>query len=189
MKLTDGEKLIILMLTGLYKNLGIKGEIDPDFVESAILGDKLWGLSWMYSGISFSDEETPPIVSEVVDILEMWDFIHFAYEKLDEVEKNRLDTEAKLEGVIPVFEGFDGNYESEYLNTALFLINDLDRFECFKGKRLNSHCPSLDMHKRMLEKFNKYRHIFPDVSVATLAGILNQRFMHQDITDEQEPSP
>jgi hypothetical protein len=32
MKLSDGEKLIILMLTDMYKAIKINGEFDPDFV-------------------------------------------------------------------------------------------------------------------------------------------------------------
>lgn len=34
MKLTDGEKLIILMLTEMYEKLQIKGETEPDFLRS-----------------------------------------------------------------------------------------------------------------------------------------------------------
>jgi hypothetical protein len=31
-KLSDGEKLIILMLADMYKAMKIKGEFDPDFI-------------------------------------------------------------------------------------------------------------------------------------------------------------
>ena len=33
MKLSDGEKLIILMLSELYEKLGVEGEIEPDFIK------------------------------------------------------------------------------------------------------------------------------------------------------------
>ena len=53
MKLTDGEKLIILMLTELYEKLQIDGETDPDFLRAAIFHDHLCGIRWKYSGIPF----------------------------------------------------------------------------------------------------------------------------------------
>ena len=56
MTLTDGEKLILLMLTDIYDKLGVQGEIDPQFVRSAIFDNMLWGLSWKYSGIPFEKD-------------------------------------------------------------------------------------------------------------------------------------
>jgi len=74
MKFTDGEKLIILMMSEVYEKLGINGEIDPEFIKSAIFNDKLWGLRWKYSGIPFEEAEDPQIVKEVVDILDNVEF-------------------------------------------------------------------------------------------------------------------
>ena len=65
MKLSDGEKLIILMLSELYEKLGVEGEIEPDFIKSAIFGNQLWGLKWKYSGIPFEESEDPEVVKEV----------------------------------------------------------------------------------------------------------------------------
>lgn len=59
MKLTDGEKLIILMLTEMYEKLQIEGETEPDFLRSAIFNDHLWGIRWKYSGIPFEQAEDP----------------------------------------------------------------------------------------------------------------------------------
>ena len=44
MKISDGEKLIILMLSELYEKLGVDGEIEPDFIKSAIFSDQLGGI-------------------------------------------------------------------------------------------------------------------------------------------------
>ena len=71
MKISDGEKLIILMLSELYEKLGVDGEIEPDFIKSAIFSDQLWGIKWKYSGIPFEESEDRQIVKEVVDILDM----------------------------------------------------------------------------------------------------------------------
>jgi hypothetical protein len=44
MKLSDGEKLILMVLADMYKHLEIKGEFDPDFISATISGGHLWGL-------------------------------------------------------------------------------------------------------------------------------------------------
>lgn len=177
MKLTDGEKLIILMLTELYEKLQIDGEIDPDFLRSAIFHDHLWGIRWKYGGIPFEPAENPPVVREVLDILDMWRFIEFAYAKLTEEEKKRLAEVAKSLGENPRFTGFDGNNESEHMSAAMFLVNQLDRFQEFKGRDFNCHCPSLDAHKRMLAVFEPLRAsiAYGAISVEQLAKLLNER--------------
>lgn len=157
MKLSDGEKLIILMLSELYEKLGVEGEIDPDFIKSAIFSDQLWGLKWKYSGIPFEESEDPTIVKEVVDILDMWSFIERAYSQLSDEQKEKLEVDAAPFGKDPKFQGFDGNNETEYMGTAMFLVNELERFQEFKGRSFNSHCPSIEMHHRMLKTFEPFR--------------------------------
>ncbi len=153
MEFSNGEKLIILMLSELYEKLGIKGEIDPEFVKSAVFGDHLWALSWKYPGIPFQEAETPAIVSEVVNTLEMWSCIEYSYERLGDEDRELLEAEAGNFGKDPKLIGFDGNNEPSYLGVAHILINQLERFEEFKGRGLNSHMPSVEMHRRMLSEF------------------------------------
>ena len=144
MKITDGEKLILLMLSELYDKLEVNGEVEPDFIRSAIFSNNTWSIPWKYVGIPFEEQETPEIVKEVLDILDMWSMIERSYANLSEASKQFVDKEAAPFGKDPMFRGFDGNNESEYLGTASFLVNDLDRFEEFKGRDFNSHCPSID---------------------------------------------
>jgi uncharacterized protein YfbU (UPF0304 family) len=153
MKITDGEKLILLMLSELYDKLNVEGEIEPDFIRSAIFSNNMWSIHWKYSGIPFEDQETPEIVKEVLDTLEMWSFIERSYKNLTDDQKAIVEKEAAPFGENPSFPGFDGNNESEYMGTASFLVNDLDRFEEFKGRDFNSHYPSLDSYHRMLTVF------------------------------------
>lgn len=157
MKLTDGEKLIALMLSDLYEKLDVKSEIDPEFIRSAIYGDQLWALKWKYSGIPFEKSDTPEIVKEVVDILDMWSFIERGYNRLTDKQKNELDTAVPHFGKDPRFEGFDGNNETDYMATALFLVEDLDRFREFSDRAFNCHHASIDSHKRMLNVFEPIR--------------------------------
>lgn len=177
MKITDGEKLILLMLSELYEELEVNGEIDQKFIKEAIFSNNLWALPWKYSGIPFEDQEDPEIVREVLDILDMWSFIEHSYAQLDDEQKALLEKEANPFGKDPKFPGFDGNNESEYMGTASFIVNELERFEEFKGRSFNSHCPSIDGHRRMLSTFKEIRNNldFGPMSEKDLAAILKER--------------
>lgn len=177
MKITDGEKLILLMLSELYDTLEIDGEIEPDFIRSAIFSDKTWSIPWKYSGIPFGNQETPEIVKEVLDILDMWSFIEYSYGKLSDEEKTYIEKEAAPFGKAPKFRGFDGNNETDYMGTASFVVNQLDRFEEFKGRNFNSHCPSVDGYRRMLAVFNDVRKDFylDSLSAEQIASILKEK--------------
>jgi uncharacterized protein YfbU (UPF0304 family) len=177
MKLTDGEKLIVLMLSELYEKLEIKGEIEPDFIKSAIFSDQLWGLKWKYSGIPFEESEDPEIVREVVDILDMWSFIEQAYSQLNEEQKAKLEADVPFFGKDPKFIGFDGNNETEYMGTAMFLVNELERFQEFSGRSFNCHSPSIDGHHRMLIVFEPIRKTLSSepLSLEQLTEILKEK--------------
>lgn len=177
MNITDGEKLILLMLSELYERLDIEGEIKPEFIKSAIFSQNLWGIPWKYSGIPFESQETPPMVKEVLDILDMWSFIEYAYRELSEEDKKRLEEDAHPFGKDPKFPGFDGNNESEHMNVASFLINDLDRFQEFKGRSLNAHMPTLETYHRMLSAFESIRSslISGPMTFAQLTTVLREK--------------
>jgi uncharacterized protein YfbU (UPF0304 family) len=177
MKLTDGEKLILLMLAEMYEKLQIDGETKPDFLRSAIFNDHLWAIRWKYSGIPFEPTDDPPVVREVVDILDMWTFIEYAYSNLDKEQRQKLALDAAPFGENPRFSGFDGNHESEHMSVAMFLVNQLDRFQEFKGRNFNCHHRSLDTHRRMLAAFEPLRSSLADssLSVEQLTKILKGR--------------
>jgi uncharacterized protein len=156
MQLSDGEKLILMMLCELYKHLNIDGEIDPDFVQQTIWQDHLWGFSWKYTGIPFAKEETPREVRETLDVLDMWWFIEKSYEKLSPNDKKRIEKEADPFGSHVQFDGFDGNNEPHF-GMARYLIDHLEKYEDFKGRSLNSHFPSIERYKRMYRLFEPMR--------------------------------
>jgi uncharacterized protein len=113
-KLSDGEKLIILMLADMYKAMKIKGEFDPDFISKTIWSDNLWGFNWELSGIPFEKSETPPQVIETTNVLDMWVLLEEAYAALSPADKARLEKEAAPFGKDVRFHGFDGNNEPHY---------------------------------------------------------------------------
>lgn len=157
MELSSSEKLILMMLCEVYEKLNIKGEIDPEFVKSAILTGNAWGLDWRYSGLVGSQDPEPSVVTEVVDILDMWSFIEESYDRLSDEDRVRVEIEAKPYGRDPRFPGFDGNNEADYVGVAQFLTTDLERFSRFEGRNMNSHSRSLDIHRRMYAAFEPIR--------------------------------
>ncbi len=177
MQITDAEKLILIMLCDIYEHLKIKGEIDPKFVQSAIWNDHTWALEWQYTGIFQGKGETPQIVKEVVDILEMWSTVESYYDRLSAEDKELVKKEAHPYGSEVRFPGFDGNNEGEYMSIARFLIDDLHRFTNFKGRELNSHMPSLEQYQRMLVVFQTLRPQIPDTpfSATQIISLLNER--------------
>ena len=74
-----------------------------------------------------------------------------------EKDKERVESEAAPLGNDVTFRGFDGNNESDHYSVALFLINDMGRFNCFKDRDLNSHLPSINDYRRMLAVFEPMR--------------------------------
>lgn len=156
-KLGDGEKLILFMLCDLYKHLKVKGEIDPAFVSEAMAGGHYWGLRWRYPGVFHAHEDSERILSEVVDVLDMWSFLESGYSKLSQKDKAQVEAEAAPFGKNVGFNGFDGNTETEHLGIARFLIDQLERFSDLGGRDLNSHMPSIETYRRMLRVFDPMR--------------------------------
>ncbi|HKT25962.1 MAG TPA: YfbU family protein [Terriglobales bacterium] len=154
-KLSDGEKLILLMLCELQEKLNIKSETDTKLVKEAIFSGNVWGLEWAMPGVFHRHEAKEEVRSETIDILDMWNFLETSYERFSDTEKERVKKEGQSADVR--FYGFDGNGEAEYISVASFLIDYLDRFQHFKGRDLNAHIPTLDMHRRMYRVFEPIR--------------------------------
>ena len=176
MKLSDGEKLILMMLADIYKHLEIENaEFDPDFIRTTITSDHLWGFNWQYPGIPFEKEASPPEVTEVSDILDMWRFLEQDYEKLSPAEKTKVQQATGLTDV--KFFGFDGNNEKHY-GIACYIVENLEpSFEHFEGRDLNSHMPSIDGYRNMYRVFEPMRKTLGNRSLTAveIAKILNAR--------------
>lgn len=155
MNLSNGEKLILVMLSEVYKHHKIKGEIDPEFVLKTIFNDYAWGLRWQYPGIFNSADDNPPEVDETCAILNMYRLLTSSYEKLSKKDKDRVQAEADPYGDYVEYQGFDGNND-KHLGIVSFLVKELGRYDELEGKEdLNSHSvATLQQYRRMLEVFN-----------------------------------
>jgi len=178
LRLNRGETLLTHMLCDLFKALKIKSEFDPKFIQAALHGGHLWALEWKYHGTFHDHIDAPEAVNEVVDILDMWDFIESGYAELSKKDKDRVESEAAPFGKDPKFFGFDGNNETEHMGVARFLIEDMGRFSRFKGRGdLNSHHPSIETYRRMLRTFLPIRTtlVGTGLSAAQLIEILGEK--------------
>lgn len=151
MKLSDGEKLILLMLSDIQQAQGIKNSVDPEFIRSSIYYDCTWGLPWEYPGIPFEDTATPDTVRKVADIMQMWTIIETSFGHLSDADRQEVENKAQPFGSDPKFMGFDRTSETEEFEIALFLVNHLKRFLNFKGRNLNSQIPLSGRYRRMYE--------------------------------------
>jgi len=156
-KLGDGDKLSLLMLCDIHEHLKIKDGMNYEFIRSVIYGGHYWALDWKYTGVFHGHIDDKKSVTEVVDALDMWFFIESGYSKLSKRERERVEIEAEPFGKYVTFSGYDGNYEGKQYSIARFLIDDMDRFQHFKGRELNSHVPSVETYRRMFRLFEPMR--------------------------------
>lgn len=176
-RFSDGEKLIMMMLRDLYRHQHVNGDIDPEFIQDALLGGHYWALRWQMSGLLHDDADSQRILSETLDILDMWWFIETRCASLSDEDKARLKKEATPFDADVRFPGFDGNNEHEHLGIAHFLINKMGRYEIFKGHYLNSHFPSIEGYRRMLSVFKPIRQNLggSELSTGQIIMLLNAR--------------
>jgi uncharacterized protein YfbU (UPF0304 family) len=173
---SDGEKLIAWILCDLLEALKAKSEIDPNFVRSAIIGGHFWALDWKYGGIFGACPVGKPVVSEVVDILDMWRFVETGAAKLSKIQRRGVVADAGLYGDESfAFIGFDRqNDEGTHMSVAQFFVDNLDTFSFLKDRNLEAHCATLDSHRRMLTVFDAIRKnlVGRELNVAELTAIM-----------------
>ena len=156
--LSGGEKLILAMLSEIYKHLEIKGEIDPDFVMDTVFSSHTWGLRWKYESLfDDQDDEQPPAVKETCDILDMFRILTPSYDELPDEDKARVKKEADLFAEDYKFQGFDGNNDDHY-HIVGYLVNKLGRYTEVSKHNINSHSSmTLPGYRRMLSEFRKIK--------------------------------
>ncbi len=156
-KFSDGEKILMMMLRDIYKHLKIDGDIDPDFVGEVLWGGHYWAPKWILTGLFHGHQDDPRDLHLVMEVLDMWELVEFAYENCSKKEKDRIAKEADPFGKSVKFPGFDGNNEASHLGIARFFVEKMDRWNRFEGRAFNSHHPTLEMYRRMLETFGPMR--------------------------------
>lgn len=175
---TDGEKLLILMMGELHKQLKLpEDDTDYSFLAKVIYGGHYWAPVWRMQGVFHGYEDDPRDLSVVLDVLDMWDWIERAYEKFPKKQRDKIEKDAAPFGKHVKFRGFDGNNESPLLGIAHFLVDEMERFSRFKGRELNAHMPTIAGHRRMLKVFAAAREKSPyaELTMPQVTAILNAR--------------
>lgn len=141
-----------LILANQYR---ILEKVDPENAESykRVISILERGYEREYKFIDTRiDHSTVSIeqCNEVCDILDMYRSLRGSYHELSD--------NSGIDARDIVFPGFDGNNESEYLSYARFL-NSTDGYT--ESPAINSHMPTLDTYRRMLQAFKPYRSKYP----------------------------
>jgi uncharacterized protein YfbU (UPF0304 family) len=182
MQLSDGEKLILLMLCEIQEHLKMKGETNTGLIKEAIFSGNLWGLEWDMSGVFHGSETPKHIVSETVDILCMWQRLEESYNRLSPDDKTWLAENVEVYKNVK-FDGFDGNdpTEVQYISASRFLVEHLGRFEIFKNRDFNAHMTKLDAYRLMLPIFDPIlkRVLNKDFSKEQIVSVLDA-YIHPD---------
>lgn len=150
MKMSDGEKLIAVMLADLLQAQGVKGELDPEFVKEAIFGNDLWALKWEYGSLFHDKGPDEATVRETADILTMCSFVEYSIKELKPEELDQIPQDQR-----EVFEGFDGNHD-DHFGVSIMLIQKMKRWPEFAGRGLNSHSMVLPSYRRMYAVFKGF---------------------------------
>jgi uncharacterized protein YfbU (UPF0304 family) len=94
------------------------------------------------------DTLSPEECTEVVDILDMYSGMQRAFDVL----KDKSGIEKDL-----TFPGFDGNNETSQMTFADYFCRQGRFTDLKRGKDWNSHFPSIDAYRRMLEVWRPLR--------------------------------
>ncbi len=161
MKLSNAEKLILVMLSDITEKLHIEHGIDPKLVKSAIHSGNTWAIDLKYPGLGKADEAMPPAVTEVTDILEMWTYIEEGYKELSGDEKTRVKFAAGLSNA-PRYTGFDRDSEQKLYDIAFFLIYDLKLFKKFKHDEDGPKGPRMASYRTMYKQWQPIKPTLQD---------------------------
>lgn len=149
MSISDGEKRILLMVADLLDHHGVRG--NQELVRQSILTGNLWALDQEAPLTPEIDAETK---TKAVDYMEMWSRIEDDLDRLPAQSKQAVANAAPR----TKFPGFDERQpESDYLWVARFFVEHLGKFQNFKGRTLDTHFSTLNIHRRMYAVYEPMR--------------------------------
>lgn len=152
---SNAERLITYLLCDLHEKMaGQDSELDSGLIRRALMDGHTWALEMKYGHLFPTKGDNHEIKAEVVDILDMFNLVESAVERLSDEDRE------KLKGAIGYldlarFDGFDGNHETEHSSVMSFLVRDLQRFPRFKDRvDLDPHTERLTRYRRMVRAFH-----------------------------------
>lgn len=165
MIVTDAEKLILLMLSDLHEFNGID-RINTKLLRSALSTNNSWALNWEIPDLGLDLNDTPKEAVDVVNFMYMWAILEDAWHTFPENIKENITNTIHI-GKTVKFPGFHSTDEFELYTIAKLFVDDMGRFERYKGRDLNSHAPMRKLYEKMYSIFEKY--VKPDDLSPTLS--------------------
>ena len=142
MKLTDQERIILINQNRI---LALLDKTNADQYRKVITVLEK-GLEAEYEGMYLEDPMSEADCKEVLDILAMFNALHYSYDSLED--------KSGIEEAAVKFVGFDGQNEGRQLGYARYLIEQDNRYtHPVEGEDLDSHCPVIDDYREMLERY------------------------------------
>jgi uncharacterized protein len=160
MNLSEGERLILVMLCDIHKALNLKGAIDPDTLKPLLLDAGKNGA--VVNGGAGDHLDRTAVTTEVGEILDMWSAIERGYKHLSVDQKREVEIGAGPLGRGVRFSGFDAESEIAYREVAHVLIEEASQFDRFQGRNLDAHMPALAGYRRMLRIYGPMRSVSGD---------------------------
>ena len=153
MQLSDGERLIVVILAEVMEAMKLNGEVEPSLIKRLAINRDDWAIAQRYHGIFDGESPSDGDVSETHNLLSMWSFIEYSLKELDGDEAKEAANFHHTS-----FSGFDGNNDRHY-GIAHTMIEDLGLYGEFKGRNLNSHSQAtLPRYRKMLPKYDAAMH-------------------------------
>lgn len=153
MIITDSEKLILLMLSDLHEVAGLD-KVNTKFLRSAISTNNTWAINWEMPDLGMDLSDTPVEAIDIVNYMHMWGVIEDAWHSIPESRKESMIEKIQL-GKFLKFPGFHSHQEEKYYRIAKLFVDDMGRFERYKGRDLNSHVPMLEQYKKMYSIYDR----------------------------------
>jgi uncharacterized protein YfbU (UPF0304 family) len=151
MQLSDGERLITIMLAEVMQSLKLSNSVDPKLISTLASNGDDWAIERHYQGIFGCIGPSPSEVKETTDILWMWGIIEHSLTLLTGAQATTAQSWHWTS-----FSGFDGNHDRHY-GIAHTMINELGEFSNFKTRALNSHSQTnLPRYLSMYQTFDGY---------------------------------
>jgi hypothetical protein len=149
--ISDGERLIAVMLADIMKHLNINNEVDPAFILRALTDNDEWMIALKHPSLCGNESgPSEAVIQETHDIFGMFQSIRYATDQLPPAEQAPIRELPHFS-----FTGFDGNNDKHH-HVASVMINELNLYPEYLGTQLNSHSQaSLHRYRQMLEVYNE----------------------------------
>jgi uncharacterized protein YfbU (UPF0304 family) len=175
------EKLMLYLMCDIHEKIVASDELNPKLISRALLYGHTWGIEMEYGNLFPTVGDNRTIKAEVIDFLDMFNFVEVAVERLSGEDRQQLESGIGSHDLAR-FSGFDGNHEIEHASVLAFLVEDLNRFSRFKDRaHLNSHSERLGRYRQMLAAFEPIRPRLAgrELNVAELIEIVQARHQRQ----------